>query len=61
MPRLAKQMGIAPFTGMSDRTLVPIEYGTLTYFVNRMSGLTQTQKALAVFGVGFAYENVVLQ
>ena len=59
MPRLAKKMGIAPFTQVPNNILIPVEYGTLSYFVNR-TAMPQMQKALAICVIGIGYETFVL-
>ena len=59
MPRLAKKMGIMPFTQVPNNILIPIEYGSLSYFVNR-TAMPQMQKALAICVIGIGYETFVL-
>ena len=53
-------MGIAPFTQFPDAVLIPIEYGTLSYYVNR-SGMPAMNKALTIVLVGYGYELFLLQ
>jgi len=60
MPRLAKKMGIAPFTQMPNNVLIPIEYGALSYYIGR-SGMPAMNKALAIVLVGMGYETFLLQ
>ena len=55
MPRLAKKMGLEPFTTMPDAALIPIEYGALSYYVNSR-GCSATTKFFTIFVVGFGYE-----
>ena len=59
MPRLAKKMGIMPFTQVPNNILIPVEYGTLSYFVNR-TAMPQMQKALAICVIGIGYETFLL-
>ena len=59
MPRLAKKMGIAPFTNVPNSVLIPIEYGTLSYYVNRTS-MPAMNKALAIVLIGMGYETFLL-
>ena len=59
MPRLAKKMGVAPFTNVPNSVLIPIEYGTLSYYVNR-SGMPAMNKALAIVLIGMGYETFLL-
>ena len=59
MPRLAKKMGIAPFTQVPNSVLIPIEYGTLSYYVNRTS-MPAMNKALAIVLIGMGYETFLL-
>jgi hypothetical protein len=60
MPRLAKKMGIAPFTQFPNNVLIPIEYGALSYYVSR-SAMPAMNKALAIVLVGWGYETYLLQ
>ena len=60
MPRLAKKMGIAPITSVPNTVLIPIEYGTLSYYVNRTSMPTMN-KALAIVFIGMGYETFLLR
>lgn len=60
MPRLAKKMGIAPFTQFPNTVLIPIEYGALSYYVNR-SAMPAMNKALAIVVIGWGYETFLLQ
>ena len=60
MPRLAKKMGIMPFTQVPNNILIPVEYGTLSYYVQRTS-MPPMQKALAVCVIGIGYETFLLQ
>ena len=53
-------MGIAPFTQVPNNILIPIEYGTLSYYVQRTS-MPPMQKALAVCVIGIGYETFLLQ
>jgi hypothetical protein len=55
MPRLAKKMGIAPFTSVPDAMLVPVEYSALAYYVNR-SGTSAASKLMTMVVVGYGYE-----
>lgn len=55
MPRLAKKMGLEPFTTIPDAALIPIEYGALSYYVNSRGG-SATTKFFTIFVVGFGYE-----
>ena len=59
MPRLAKKMGIMPFTRVPNSILIPVEYSTLSYFVNR-TAMPQMQKALAICVIGIGYETFLL-
>ena len=59
MPRLAKKMGVAPFTNVPNSVLIPIEYGTLSYYVNRTS-MPAMNKALAIVLIGMGYETFLL-
>ena len=59
MPRLAKKMGIMPFTQVPNSILIPVEYSTLSYFVNR-TAMPQMQKALAICVIGIGYETFLL-
>ena len=59
MPRLAKKMGIAPFTQVPNNILIPIEYGTLSYYVQRTS-MPPLNKALAIVLIGMGYETFLL-
>ena len=45
MPRLAKKMGIAPFTNVPNSVLIPIEYGTLSYYVKLSAILSVVKKS----------------
>ena len=55
MPRLAKKMGIAPFTTVPDEILIPVEYSALCYYLNRTGG-SATTKLMTFVVVGFGYE-----
>ena len=52
-------MGIAPFTNVPNSVLIPIEYGTLSYYVNRTS-MPAMNKALAIVLIGMGYETFLL-
>jgi hypothetical protein len=60
MPRLAKKMGVAPFTQVPNSVLIPIEYGALSYYVSR-SGMPAMNKVLTIVLVGWGYETYLLR